>query len=182
MQKPGAVTGAPDTKDTVMRAIAIVGPKKSGKTALLSLLAEALEGRGKRVAIIKYSTHPVERSNADAFWLMRPGRTVVALSPEESAVFWPRALSLKELAALLDEDVLLLEGGEGLAGMPRILCLGEDGDEDDLPESALTGGPVLALVGEDSGLDAPLRFAEATPETAEEIAPRILEKGLLLDG
>jgi molybdopterin-guanine dinucleotide biosynthesis protein B len=165
-----------------MRAIAVVGPRNSGKTSLLSLLAEALETGNKRVAILKYSQHPVERSNTDAFWFMRPGRTVIAVSPEETAVFWPHALSLGELLPKLAADVLLVEGGADIETLPRIICFGEEDALADLPAAALTAGPVLAVVGGGKGVPAPLCLAEVTPEDAEALARCVLEKGLRLDG
>lgn len=159
-----------------MLAVAITGHKKSGKTALLSLIAEALEKRGKRVAVIKYSGHPIEKDNTDAYWLMRPGRTVVNVSPEETVLLWSAPLDFAAIARLLDADILLAEGDGVPETIPRILCF-KEGCEEDAPRAA-EGVPVLATQGEcPLSADAP-HFPEIDPMVAEELASLILEKGV----
>lgn len=166
-----------------MIAVAVTGLKKSGKTSLMGLVAEALEGRGKTVAILKYSYHAVERNNTDTFWLMRPGRTVAGASPEETAVFWSRPLSFRELVSMLRADVLLVEGGTNLRKLPRILCL-RDGTEEEMealaPGFKHNAGYILASVGSTPARADMPHFAEATPEASDVLASLILEKGLKL--
>ena len=109
-----------------MRAVVITGAKKSGKTALLTLVAEALERFGKRVTVVKYSTHALEKGNTDAFWLMRENRTVVNVSQDETAILWSEKLDFEALVTHVRADVLLLEGGDAPVSVPRIVCLRED--------------------------------------------------------
>lgn len=159
-----------------MQAVAIAGPKKSGKTALLALVAEALERQGKRVAVVKYSSHALEKGNTDAFWLMRPNRAVVNVSPGETAAFWPESLSFEAIVAHLRADVLLLEGDGAPDFVPRVMCYGEDGDEE-------TGAPeqgdfaVIAAHGAAHGGAPEPHFSELDPQAAEKIAALILERG-----
>jgi molybdopterin-guanine dinucleotide biosynthesis protein MobB len=163
-----------------MQAIAITGPKKSGKTTLLDLVAEALERRGKRVAIVKHSSHPIERGNTDAFWLMRPKRTIVSVCPEETAVFWPEQLSFETLVSHVRADVLLLEGGDAPSFVPRVLCLreGEEADASFLPEE--DSFTVLAVHGLQQSLIHAPHFPEMDPQAAEKIAALVLEKAPVL--
>lgn len=121
-----------------MQAISIVGYKSSGKTTLTALLADALEKKGRRVAIIKYTHHPLDKQHVDTSRLMRPHRTVVGLSPEESAVFWSAPRTAHSMLPLLDADVLLVEGGKQNGWLPRILCSKEHDD-------IMTLQPELAL-------------------------------------
>ena len=163
-----------------MLAVTITGHKKSGKTALLALVAEALERKGKRVAVVKYSSHPVERGNTDAFWLMRPGRTVANVSPGETAVFWPEELSLETIVSHVNADVLLLEGGDAPTSVPRVVCFreGEDADLSFLPDSdALV---VLATYGETPSSLAVPHYTEIDPSAGEKLAALILEKGVAI--
>ncbi len=163
-----------------MRAVAITGPKKSGKSTLVALVAEALEKRGCSVAIIKQSQHAMEKGNTDAFWFMRPGRTVVGVSPEETAVFWPRHLDFSEITSLVRADVALVEGGDAPVRLPRILCLKEGGQKE---ISTLCGNqdvPVIATQGVKPAAACGPHFAEADPETADQLAGLIMEKGLFL--
>lgn len=173
------------TEEFSMRAIAINGVKRSGKTSLLGLLAQALEHRGCTVAILKYTSHPLERANSDVFWLMRPEkeRTVISLSPEETAVIWPQALSFDAIVPLIRADVLLVEGGKDIEGIPRILCFKDDGAEEMplLEPESENPGPILASVGgEAPGTEYP-HYEEAGLEAANALAELVLEKGLELN-
>ena len=157
-----------------MLAVVIAGPRKSGKTAVLSLVAEEFERRGKKVAVVKYSNHPLEQENTDAFWLRRPGRTVVNAAPEETVVFWPETLSFERIVAQLDADVLLLEGGDAPASVPRVLCLPEDPKEAMTFVAEAASLPVIASVGGDAARPDTPHFSEADPATAEKLATLIL--------
>ena len=163
-----------------MQAVVITGPRKSGKTAVVSLVAEILERQGKKVAVVKYSNHPLEQENIDAFWLRRPGRTVVNVAPEETVVFWPEALSFGSIAAQLHADVLLLEGGDAPVSVPRVVCLPEEAEDagETLEENA-SFSILATLGGEAPGLDIP-HFQEADPMAAEAVAALILQEGAVL--
>lgn len=159
-----------------MQAVVIAGPKKSGKTALLALVAEALERRGNRVAVVKYSSHPLEKGNTDAFWLMRPNRAVVSASPGETAVFWPEQLSFEAVASLLRADVLLLEGGDVPDFVPRIMCCRED-DEAEACAPEQGDFAVIATHGSRGAPEGVPHFPELDLQAAEKLASLILEKG-----
>ena len=160
-----------------MLAAAIAGPRKSGKTTLLSLIADVLEQQGKRVAVVKYATHSIEKGNSDAFWLMRGGRAVVNVSAEETAVFWQEQLSFDAIVRHMDVDVLLLEGGEPPVAVPRVICIPEEAE--DLQTFMEETGPltVIATQGDGKSPFAAPHFPEMGPAAAEKIAALILEKG-----
>lgn len=160
-----------------MQAVVIVGPKKSGKTALLALVAETLEQRGKRVAVVKYSQHALDKGNVDAAWLMRPGRPVVNVSPEETAVLWSEALSFEAVVRQIQADVLLVEGWDVPLFVPRIVCLSED--EDDAGAFLRESGAIeiIAAYGAPVPGNVP-HFPEIDPQVAETLADIILEKGV----
>ena len=162
-----------------MQAVVIAGAKKSGKTALLALVAESLERQGKRVAVVKYSSHPLEKGNTDAFWLMRENRTIVNVSSGETAILWSRKLDFEVMVSHLDADVLLLEGGDAPVSIPRIICLREDEEDGAVLEecSALT---VLATVGGNASALPVSHFIEADLVTAETLAGLIMAKGATL--
>ncbi len=163
-----------------MRAVAVAGLKKSGKTSLMGLLAEALERRGLSVSIVKYSSRPLDTATTDTFWLMRPGRTVASVSPEETVLFWSRAMTLAEMLPMLACDVLLVEGWENGEKLPRIICL-KDGDKEEWKALSARKGtspaPLLAVVGPGNGKDGVPYFEELTAESADELAGLILSQG-----
>ena len=158
-----------------MRAVVVAGSKKSGKTALITMLADALERDGKRVAIVKYSNHSLDKGNTDAFWMMRPDRVVVNASPEETAVFWPCQLTFEDITSLLRADVLLCEGGDVPASVPRILCVkeGEEGEDN-------TSFTILATYGSGASLCGVSHFMELDPHAAERMVSLILEKAAVV--
>ena len=162
-----------------MRAVVIAGPKKSGKTALLAVVAEVLERRGKRVAVVKYSSHALEKGNTDAFWLMRPGRTVVNISPEETAVLLSEQLPFDAVARRVEADVLLLEGGDAPLAVPRIVCLSEDVDDAQAFMRECGDIAIIATYGAAVPGSAP-HFPEIDPRSAENMADIVLEKGAVL--
>lgn len=160
-----------------MQAAVIAGPKKSGKTTLLALVAEALERLGKTVAVVKYSNHALEKSNADAFWLMRPNRAVVNVSPEETAAFWPEQFCFESVISHLKADVVLFEGGDAPVSVPRVLCFREDEGADKTHLACKDGGyTVLATFGVACAESGAPFFAEMDPHAAEKIASLIVEK------
>lgn len=160
-----------------MQVAVIAGPKKSGKTTILALVAEALERQGKTVAVVKYSNHALEKGNADAFWLMRPNRTVMNVSPEETVAFWPEQFSFESVISHLEADVVLCEGGDAPVSVPRVLCFKEDEGVDTTCLACEDGGyAILATFGVACAESGAPFFAEMDPHTAEEVASLILGK------
>lgn len=106
-----------------MRAISIIGFKNSGKTTLTAALAQALEKKGLRIAIVKHTHHGIDSPNTDTAVLSAPGRTVLTVHAEQSVLFYNQAMPIQDLLPLLDADIVLLEGGKQHGWLPRILCL-----------------------------------------------------------
>ncbi len=156
-----------------MKAVGIVGYKKSGKTTLTALLAETLERRGKRVAIAKFTHHGLDKDGTDTGSFAAPGRTVIGLGPEESAIFWGEKRYLTDLLPLVQADILLVEGGKDLTWLPRILCLKSAADADDLDR-----GLALATYGD---VAAPY-LKSYRQDTIEKLAALVEERAFMLPG
>ncbi|MDD6087838.1 MAG: molybdopterin-guanine dinucleotide biosynthesis protein MobB [Desulfovibrionaceae bacterium] len=123
-----------------MKAVAVVGYSNSGKTTLISRLADCLEGRGLSVAMVKNTSHAqIDRPDTDTALLMKPGRTVAMLSDGEGSgeamILWGGRRTLDEILPMIRADVVLVEGGRHLGGMPRILTLrpGQDFSASGIP-------------------------------------------------
>jgi len=131
-----------------MRAIAVVGYKKSGKTTLALELAEALKKQGHSVTLVKHSHHGFdEKAETDTARFRASADMVMGFSPGGSFVSWPGERSLAELIPLVRTDFLVLEGGKTLGLMPRIIIAEDDATAKDLD-------PALALaVYGDQALD-----------------------------
>lgn len=122
-----------------MRAIAVVGYKKSGKTTLALELTEALKAQGFSVTLVKHSHHGFdEKAETDTSRFRASADMVMGFSPGGSFVSWPGERSLADLIPLVNSDFLVLEGGKTLGLMPRIIIAGDEQTARNLdPELAL---------------------------------------------
>jgi molybdopterin-guanine dinucleotide biosynthesis protein B len=130
-----------------MRAIAVVGYKKSGKTTLALELARELKKLGHSVTLAKHSHHGFdEKAETDTARFREQADMVMGFSPGGSFVSWPGERSLADLLPLVDTDFLVLEGGKTLGLMPRIIIAPDEATADDLdPELALAAYGDAAL-------------------------------------
>lgn len=122
-----------------MRAIAVVGYKKSGKTTLALELTEALKKMGHSVTLVKHSHHGFdEKAETDTARFRTRADMVMGFSPGGSFVSWPGERALADLIPLVSTDFLVLEGGKTLGLMPRIIIADDEATAKDLdPELAL---------------------------------------------
>jgi len=122
-----------------MRAIAVVGYKKSGKTTLALELAETLKKQGHSVTLVKHSHHGFdEKSETDTARFRERADMVMGFSPGGSFVSWHGERALAEMIPFATTDFLILEGGKTLGLMPRIIIADDEATAKDLdPELAL---------------------------------------------
>lgn len=156
-----------------MIACAVTGFKDSGKTTHTAALARELGRLGKRVGVIKRTEHGLDRSGADTATLLEAAHAVAGQGPGAAALFWNAEKDLHTLAALMEVDVLLVEGGKSLGFLPRLLVLRD-------PEEARDLAPDLALgvLGDAPAPD----DLELTSLDHAAAANTVLERGFLLPG
>ncbi len=132
-----------------MRAIAVVGYKKSGKTTLAMELAQALKAQGLTVTLAKHSHHGFdEKPDTDTARFREAADMVLGFSPGGSFVSWPIERPLADLMPLVSTDILVLEGGKTLGVMPRIIIAPDEATANDLdPDLALAAYGDAALEG-----------------------------------
>lgn len=132
-----------------MRAVAVVGYKKSGKTTLALELAKELKKLGQSVTLVKHSHHGFdEKADTDTARFRQHADMVMGFSPGGSFVSWPDERPLFELLPLVRTDFLVLEGGKTLGLMPRIIIAPDEATAKDLdPELALAAYGDVALDG-----------------------------------
>ncbi len=129
--------------------IGIIGYKNSGKTTLIRKLAQVLTERGYTVAVVKHTTHhALDLPGKDTAVLGAVAEQVAIISPEETSLFWKRALDLEEIFVHLQADFILVEGFKQMKTYPKIVCLGQS-PEGDLggPAEDLFDGLALCAVG-----------------------------------
>ena len=115
-----------------MRAIGIIGYKDSGKTNLACALARELTARGHEVGVIKHSSHHLDLPGKDTALLEEVADQVGFISPQGSAVFWKKPLSLENITPYLEADLLLIEGFKEERTFPKIVCLRGQPEDSDL--------------------------------------------------
>ncbi len=157
-----------------MKAVSIVGPKKSGKTTLGLKLVKYFKKQGLTVSVAKFSSHDLSwQEDTDTAQYAMHCDTVAGLGPSEAFVHWTDKRFLPDILPLLATDVLLVEGGKNLAYLPRILCLSgdlSDGTDWLLPELAIES------YGEET-IDGVPKM-----DTVEALGKVIMEKGFFLPG
>jgi len=167
-----------------MRAVSIIGFKNSGKTTLTALLAGILERRGLRVAIAKHAHSGLDKPGTDSACLRAPGRTVLALSEGECALFYGETRRLADMLPLIQADMLLVEGGKRLGWLPRILCLRAPDEAEADEREKLDQGLAFAAWGMAAAPGLP--YFPGGPgvegEALEELATLAQEKAFMLSG
>lgn len=156
-----------------MKAVSIVGPKKSGKTTLGLKLAKYFKDKGLTVAAAKFSHHDFDWQETDTTKYAEHCNAVAGLGPSETFVHWTDNRFLPDILPLLTADVLIVEGGKTQTYLPRILCLSgdmSDGTDWLLPELAIASHGSQTIDGIPS------------MDSVEELAETVLEKGFFLPG
>ena len=133
-----------------MKAVNLVGFKKSGKTTLAHAIGQEFKQRKIPCAALKSSSHAtLEKGKNDTATLFEVYDQVAALTPAESALFSHLAPGqegqLLTLLSLLrqsgghqDTEILVMEGGKNLGWLPRVLLLIDPSEAPDLaPDLAL---------------------------------------------
>jgi molybdopterin-guanine dinucleotide biosynthesis protein B len=140
-----------------MRAVGIIGYKKSGKTSLLVSLARELTNRGYTISTVKHVSCDLDLPETDTTLHKEFANQVAAISPQESAIFFRDSLNLEEMLNYLKADFILIEGFKKERTYPKIVCLRPG---DDL--ETILDGLEICLVGSrpDSQLDVPLLDAD----------------------
>src|SRR5512135_2833133 len=109
-----------------MRIVSVVGFSESGKTRLIVRLIGELGRRGLRVAAVKRCSHgfALDTEGKDTADFSRAGaRGVAMVAPEGWAAFGEApGLDAARLARRVfpEADVVLIEGGKDVPGMPKI--------------------------------------------------------------
>ncbi|HEX7343586.1 MAG TPA: molybdopterin-guanine dinucleotide biosynthesis protein B [bacterium] len=159
--------------DTRPLWIAVVGPKKSGKTSLIEALIPYLKERGYRVATVKHSHHghTIDRDWSDSNRHARAGAgRIVIISPAVNfyiAFDLPEREVVKQAEEFLrDYDVVICEGFRNSA-YPKIVL---EGDEE---ARKYSGEMILRRRLVRSGGERPVIPVEALDQIAEYVAERL---------
>lgn len=154
-----------------MKAIAIVGGKKTGKTELGLNLCRELKSRGLSVCAAKRSSHGFDLGQTDTGRYQSICDAVLGSSPHGSFANWSDERTVLDMLPLAMADVLVLEGGKDYGWLPRILTA-----PGDVGEIALRPDLALARTTPDAPGNAPVITDPAA------LADLVLERGFALPG
>ena len=109
-----------------MRVVAFCGPSKSGKTTTICALIRRLHERGRTVAAIKHTHHPInEERRGDTRRFAEAGASPVILAGEGEALIFEEQVrriaydNPSELLPFTPADVVLIEGFKDCKAWPH---------------------------------------------------------------
>ena len=116
-----------------MKAVGIIGYHKSGKTTLGLKLCREFSKRGLRVGVIKHVSCELQLADADSSRYRAFASVVAAASPVEAEIIVRGEKSLQEmLLYCTDCDLILVEGFKKERLFPKIVCLREKEEKEEL--------------------------------------------------
>jgi molybdopterin-guanine dinucleotide biosynthesis protein B len=115
-----------------VKAVGIVGFKKSGKTTLITRLSQELSSRGYRVAAIKHTPLHIFFPETDSSKFKEHCSFVAAIGQEETEIIIKGEKSIEDILAYCDSDIVLIEGFKREKTFPKIVCIRDEADKDEL--------------------------------------------------
>ena len=113
-----------------MRIFGVIGSSGSGKTQLIERLVVEFNKRGRRVAVLKHCPRgfDLDREGKDSHRFLEQGASGVGLAGPGRTAFVRQTGSPESLVRLAEEqfydaDIVLIEGGSGSPGCPKLLVL-----------------------------------------------------------
>jgi molybdopterin-guanine dinucleotide biosynthesis protein B len=116
-----------------VKAVGIIGYKKSGKTTLGVRLARELVATGYRVGVLKHASSAISFAEADTSRYKAYAEIVSAISPGESEIILRGKRGMEEiLLSYYDCDIVLIEGFKREKTFPKIVCLRREDEKKEL--------------------------------------------------
>jgi molybdopterin-guanine dinucleotide biosynthesis protein B len=115
-----------------VKAVGIVGFKKSGKTTLVLGLSRELTRRGFRVAVVKHVSGNLDFPDSDTAKFKSVVPYVCAVSSSETEIILQGERNLEDILMYFDFEILLVEGFKKEKTFPKIVCLRDEREKEDL--------------------------------------------------
>ena len=115
-----------------MKAVGVVGYKKSGKTTLVIRLSQELSKMGYSVAILKHVSETIDFPHTDTSKFRAHASFVSAISPKESEIIVKGKKRIEDILTYVDCDIVLIEGFKEEKTFPKIVCVLQPDDEKNL--------------------------------------------------
>jgi len=115
-----------------VKAVGIVGFKKSGKTALVMRLSQELSIRGYKVAAIKHAPLHIHFPETDSSKFREHASFVAAIGGQETEIIIKGEKRIEDILAYCESDIVLIEGFKREKTFPKIVCVKDEGDRNKL--------------------------------------------------
>ena len=115
-----------------MKAVGVVGYKKSGKTTLIIRLAQELSGMGYSAAILKHASGNIDFPSSDTSKFRAHAAFVSAISSKESEIILKGRKRIEDILTYVDCDIVLIEGFKKEKTFPKIVCIKEEENKNKL--------------------------------------------------
>lgn len=115
-----------------MKAVGVIGYKKSGKTTLGVRLAAELAKDGLAVGVIKHTHEGIDAPATDSAQYGRVADFVSLMADDGAAVFLKGEQKIDDVLRFFNGDVLIVEGFKDNKTFPKIVCLREESEKEDL--------------------------------------------------
>ena len=112
-----------------MKAVGIIGYKKSGKTTLVMKLSQELSEMGYSVAILKHVSGNIDFPHTDTSKFRTHAAFVSAISPKESEIIVKGKKRIEDILTYVDCDIVLVEGFKAEKTFPKIVCVLQQADK-----------------------------------------------------
>jgi molybdopterin-guanine dinucleotide biosynthesis adapter protein len=130
-----------------VKVIGIVGYKNSGKTRLIVRLSQELSGMGYRVGVIKHAPDHLDFPETDTTKFKEHVPFVAGISKDETEIIVKGRKRIENVIGFFDCDIVLVEGFKREKTFPKIVCLKEESDREELFD-----GLQLLTAGFDGGI------------------------------
>jgi molybdopterin-guanine dinucleotide biosynthesis adapter protein len=115
-----------------MKAVGIIGYKKSGKTTLGVRLAAELAQKGLIVGVIKHTVEGIDLPTTDSAQYSQVSGFVAVMDEQRAEIVLKGAQKIDDILRYFNGDILIVEGFKTNKMFPKIVCLREESERKDL--------------------------------------------------
>jgi len=115
-----------------VKVVGVIGYKKSGKTTLVIRLSQELSRMGYSVAILKHASEDIDFPSSDTSKFRAHAAFVSAISSKESEIILKGRKRIEDILTYFDCDIVLIEGFKKEKTFPKIVCIRDKGEENEL--------------------------------------------------
>ena len=115
-----------------MRAVGIVGYKKSGKTTLILRLSQELSAMGYSVGVLKHVSSTIDFPDNDTSKFKVHAAFVAAISSRESEILLQGRKRIEDILTYFNCEIVLVEGFKKEKTFPKIVCIRDKDEEKEL--------------------------------------------------